>query len=67
MSEWILDIGATYHVCPKRELFSSFEKLNGGLTSIGDDHTCCMERISIVHIKIIDEMVRELKDMRYVP
>jgi len=62
-----LETGATYHVCPKRELFSSFEKLDDGLMSICDDHTCRMERMSIVHIKIIDEMVRELKNVRYVP
>ena len=24
-SEWILDTGATYHVCPKREWFASFK------------------------------------------
>ena len=30
-SEWILDMSATYHVCPKREWFASFEKLDGGL------------------------------------
>jgi len=28
-SEWMLDTGATYHVCPNRDLFYNFEKLNG--------------------------------------
>ena len=28
-SEWILDTGATYHVCLNRDCFSSFEKLDG--------------------------------------
>ena len=27
-SEWILDTGATYHVCPNINLFSSFDKLD---------------------------------------
>jgi len=27
-AEWILDTGATYHVCPNRDWFSSFEKLD---------------------------------------
>ena len=28
-SEWILDMGTTYHICPKRERFASFKKLDG--------------------------------------
>ena len=28
-NEWILDTGATYHVCPNRDWFTSFEKLGG--------------------------------------
>ena len=27
-TEWILETGATYHVCPNRDWFSSFEKLD---------------------------------------
>jgi len=34
---------------------------------IGDDHTCCMERIGTVLIRMFDGMVRELKDIRYIP
>ena len=28
-SEWLLDTGATYHVCPNMDWFFSFEKLDG--------------------------------------
>jgi len=28
-SEWMIDTGATYHVCPNMDWFSSFEKLDG--------------------------------------
>jgi len=38
-------MGATYHVCPKQEWFARFEKLDGGLMSFGDGHTCHIERI----------------------
>ena len=34
---------------------------------MGDDHPCNMEGIGIVQIKMFDEMVRELKEVRYVP
>ena len=39
-SEWVLDIDSTYHIYLRRELFASFEELDGGLMSMGDDHTC---------------------------
>jgi len=66
-SEWVLDIGATYHVCPNRDWFSNFEKLNGCFAVMGDDHPCKVEGISTVCIKMFDGMVRKLKEVRYVP
>jgi len=65
-SECILDSGDTYHFCFKWEWFASFEKLDGGLVSLGDGHTCQIEGICTVHIKLFDGMVRELKEVRYV-
>ena len=38
-SEWMLDTGSTYHICPRREWFASFEKLDG-MVLMGDDHAC---------------------------
>ena len=38
-SEWILDTGTTYHIYPRREMFASFGKLDGGVMSFGDGHT----------------------------
>jgi len=32
-----------------------------------DDHPCNMEGIGTVHIKMFDRIVRELKEVRYVP
>ena len=66
MSEWLLDTRATYHICPRREWFSSFEKLDGGLVIMKNDDACQMARISIVHIKMLDGMVRDLTDVRHV-
>jgi len=55
--EWILDIGATYHVCPNMNLFSSFEKLDGCSVIMGDDRLCNMEGIGIIQIKMFDGMI----------
>ena len=34
---------------------------------MGDDRPCNMEGIAIVQIKMFDGMVRELKEVRYIP
>ena len=63
----MLDIGATYHVCPNRDWFSSFEKLNRFSVIMSDDRPCNMDGIGTVQIRMFDEMVRKLKKVRYVP
>ena len=56
-NEWILDTGATYHVCPNRDWFSSFEKLEGCSVVMGDDHPCIMEGVGTIQIKMFDRMI----------
>jgi len=53
-------LGATYHVCPNKNFFSSFEKLDGCFSIIDDDHSCKVEGICTVCVKIFDGMVLEL-------
>jgi len=60
-------MGSTYHICPKRKLFTSFEELDGGLMSMEDDHTCRLAGKGTICIKMYDETMRELKDVRYIP
>ena len=67
VSEWVLDTGSTYHICPKRKLFVSFEELDGGLMSMGDGHTCWLVGNGTVRIRMYDETLRELKEVRYIP
>ena len=54
-------------MCPNRAWFSSFEKLDGFSTVMGDDHPCNVKGIGTVCIKMFDGIVRELKKVRYVP
>ena len=53
-SEWITDTEASYHVCPNRDWFSSFEKLDGCSVDITDDRPCHMEGICTVFVKMFD-------------
>jgi len=66
-SDWLLDTGATYHICPKREWFYSLDKLDSGIIIMGNDVACKMIGIGTIRIKIFDSMVRNLTDRRYVP
>jgi len=66
-SEWLLDTCATYHVCPNRDWFFRFEKLDSYSVVMGDDRLCNMKGISTVLIKMFDEMVRKLREVLYVP
>lgn len=66
-SEWMLDSDATYKVCPMRERFSSFEKLDGGVVIMGNDYACKIVCIGTIQIKKFDGVVRELTEVRYVP
>ena len=43
------------------------KKLERGFVSFEDEHTCQIERTDTVRIKLFDGMIRELKDVRYVP
>jgi len=54
-------------VCSNRDTFSSFEKLDGCSVILGDDRPCNMKVIGTVQIKMFDGMIRELKEVRYVP
>ena len=55
-------MGPAYHIW-----FASFQKLDRGLVSFGDGHTCQIEEIGTARIKLFDGMVKEFKDERYVP
>ena len=66
-AEWILDTWGTYHVCPNRDWFSTFEKLDGCFTVMGIDHPCNVEGIATVNVKIFNGVVWEFKEVRYAP
>ncbi|KAH9684587.1 hypothetical protein KPL70_013604 [Citrus sinensis] len=66
-SEWILDTGATYHLCPIKEWFTDFRNLESGAVVMGNDQPCRTMGIGTIRLKMFDGMVRELKEVRFVP
>ena len=55
-SERILDIGATYHLCPKR-WFTDFRHLESGVVVMGNDQLCCTMGIRTIRLKKFDGMI----------
>ncbi|KAH9741104.1 Integrase catalytic domain-containing protein [Citrus sinensis] len=66
-SEWILDTGATYHLCHIKEWFTDFRNLESGAVVMGNDQHCHTMGIGTIRLKMFDGMVRELKEVRFVP
>lgn len=64
---WISDSGCSFHMCPNRSWFESFQQENGGRVILGNNKTCQVQRIGTVGIKMQDSMKRILCDVRYVP
>ncbi|CAL9031518.1 unnamed protein product [Prunus brigantina] len=58
--EWMLDSGCTYHMCPIREWFSSFEELDCGVVLMGNNNACKTQGIGKICLKMHDGTVREL-------
>ncbi|CAB4307464.1 unnamed protein product [Prunus armeniaca] len=52
--EWILDSGCTYHMCPIREWFSSFEELDGGVVLMGINNAYKTQGIGKICLKMHD-------------
>ncbi|KAH9662850.1 hypothetical protein KPL70_019489 [Citrus sinensis] len=65
-SEWILDIGATYHLCPIKEWFTDFRNLESGVVMMWNNQHCRTMGIGTIWLKMFDGMVKELKEIRFV-
>jgi len=53
-------------MCPKRDWFSNFEKLDGCFVVMANDHPCNVKGICTVRVNMFDRMVWKLKEVRYV-
>ena len=65
--EWILDLGCTFHMTPNKTFFQTFESVDGGNVTMGNNTTYKVVGVGSVKMKMFDGMVRTLTDVRYVP
>ena len=65
--EWILDSACTFHMCPNKDWFATYEPVEGGTVLMGDNSSCKVAGIGSVQIKMFDGIVRTLTDVRHIP
>ncbi|KAJ9542762.1 hypothetical protein OSB04_029268 [Centaurea solstitialis] len=65
--EWILDSGCTFHMCPHRSWFHTYEKVPEGVVMMGNNDSCPIIGKGTIRIRMHDGITRTLGDVRYVP
>ena len=54
--EWILDSGASHHVCPHKYWLASYQTINDGVVLLGDNHSFKTFGVGSVNIKCLMEL-----------
>lgn len=66
-SEWIMDSGCSFHMSPNLEWFHNFDNNEKGTVYMGNNHSCKVEGIGDISLKLHDNNLRILTGVRYVP
>ena len=64
---WVLDFGASYHICPRREWFTTYEQVDGGSISMANSSVCKVVRTGSIKIRTHDGSFCTLNEVRHVP
>jgi hypothetical protein len=64
---WVLDSTCSYHMTPRRDWFTTYRPINGGLVYMGNNTTYKVVGIGTVRIKMYDGIVRTMTDVRHMP
>src|SRR3954464_7748960 len=64
---WLLDSACTYHVCPKREWFSTYQPCDDGTVLMGNNAECKVVGIGSIRMRMFDGEVRTVANVRHVP
>ena len=66
VENWSLDSGASHHMSPHRSWFTSYETINGSSVFMGNNASCEPVGMGNVKIKMYDDTVKTLSDVRHV-
>ena len=64
---WVLDSRASYHICPMREWFSTYENLHGGNIAMSNSSVCKVVRMNTIKIRTHTGKLCTLNKVRHVP
>jgi hypothetical protein len=65
--QWLLDSGASNHMCLHRHWFVTYQSIDDGIVYMGNDISCKVVGIGSIRIKMFDGTVKILTDVRHVP
>jgi hypothetical protein len=64
--QWLLDYGASNHLCLHRHWFITYQSIDDGIVYMGNDISCKVVGIGSIRIKVFDGFVKILTDVRHV-
>ena len=65
--DWVLDSGCTFHMCPHKDWFVTYETVDTGVVLMGNNAECKVAGIGTVQIKTHDGTIRTLSKVRHIP
>ena len=65
--QWLLDFGASNHMCIHRHWFITYQSIDDGVGYTGNDISSKVVGIGSIRIKMFDGSVKILTNMRHVP
>jgi hypothetical protein len=67
MDSWTLDSVYSFHVMPNRDWFDTYMLVNSSIVIMGDGAHYKFTDIDNIRIKMFDDVVRMLCDVRHIP
>ncbi|KAH9726310.1 hypothetical protein KPL70_008223 [Citrus sinensis] len=64
--KWVLDSGCSFHMCPFKHHFSEYQEYDGGKVMMRNNAICRVIGIGVIKLKLHDNSILELKQVRHV-
>ncbi|KAL8160958.1 hypothetical protein V2J09_012447 [Rumex salicifolius] len=66
-TEWIIDSGCTFHMCPHKNWFQTYEPVHGSHVLLGDNTPCPVLGKGTIKTRTQDGVERTLSEVRHIP
>ena len=66
INSWLLDSACSFHVTPHRSWFDTYRSVNCSSVRMGNNASCKVIGIGTIKIKMFDNVVRTLREVRHV-